>query len=481
MLGYTLDQVESHIRTWEALTHPEDLPQVMKVLGAHLAGETDSYEAEHRLRHLSGEWIWVLDKGRVIERDGQGKPLRVCGTHLDITARKRMEEEREKLEFQNRQLQKSESLGRMAGAIAHHFNNKLQAVMMSLDLAREGLPNNTAAGESLAVAMQSACQAAEVSSSMLTYLGQTQCKLGPLDLSKTCLKSLSLLRAAMPQTVALKTELPSPGPVVSADANQVHQLLTNLLTNAWEAGDTARNTIRLTLCTVSAADIPVAHRRPTEFQPGSAPYACLEVADTGRGIADQDIEKLFDPFFTTKFTGRGMGLSVVLGIVRTLHGAITVQSQPGQGSVFRVFLPLTEESIPLQWEPVIQAPKTIGSGMVLLVEDEAVVRKVVALGLKRLGYTVMEAADGVEAVALFRQYRADIRCVLTDLTMPHMDGWETMAAIRQLAPGLPVILASGYSEAQVFASNLPAVPQAFLRKPYELRKLGEVLARVMAE
>jgi CheY-like chemotaxis protein len=316
---------------------------------------------------------------------------------------------------------------------------------------------------------------------MLTYLGQTRCEPGLLDLSKACSMSLSLLRAAMPQTVALKTELPSPGPVVSADANQVHQLLTNLLTNAWEAGDTARNTIRLTLCTVSAADIPVAHRRPTEFQPGSAPYACLEVADTGRGIADQDIEKLFDPFFTTKFTGRGMGLPVVLGIVRTLHGAITVASQPGQGSVFQVFLPLVAEAIPAPREPVLPPPKAAGGGTVLLAEDDAVLREIVALALQRLGYTVIVAEDGVEAVAKFQRHQAEIRCVLTDLTMPRMDGWEALSAIRQLAPALPVILASGYSEDEVRTGNHPELPQAFLRKPYELKELGKVLARILAE
>jgi CheY-like chemotaxis protein len=315
---------------------------------------------------------------------------------------------------------------------------------------------------------------------MLTYLGQTRCEPGLLDLSKACSMSLSLLRAAMPQTVALKTELPSPGPVVSADANQVQQILTNLLTNAWEAGDTARNTIRLNIKTVAAQDIPAAYRQPAEFQPGSAPYACLEVADTGRGMTGQEIEKIFDPFYSTKFTGRGMGLAVVLGLVRTLQGAITVASKPGQGSVFQVFLPLVAEAIPAPREPALPPPKAAGSGTVLLAEDDAVLREVVALALQRLGYTVIVAEDGVEAVAKFQRHQAEIRCVLTDLTMPRMDGWETLSAIRQLAPALPVILASGYSEDEVRTGNHPELPQAFLRKPYPIRQLGEVLARVMA-
>ena len=191
---------------------------------------------------------------------------------------------------------------------------------------------------------------------MLTYLGQTRAQHEPLDLSEVCRRSLPMLRAAMPKDVVLETDLPSPGPVISANANQMQQVLTNLVTNAWEAIGDGRGVIHLTVKTVSPADIPTAHRFPVDWQPQDHAYACLEVADTGSGIADKDIEKLFDPFFSSKFTGRGLGLSVVLGIVRAHGGAVTVESEPGRGSIFRVFLPVSAEEVLRQPDQAAQCP-----------------------------------------------------------------------------------------------------------------------------
>jgi len=730
ILGYASDEIEPNVRGWEALVHPDDLPCVMNALNAHLEGRTDGYQTEYRIRQKSGGYTCVLDKGRVVERDAQGKPLRVCGTHLDITEskraaealkesealyhdlvetsqdliwqcdaegrysylnpaweqvfgykteellgkkfsdfqnpeiaardrrvfadlmqggsikgfetvhisksgtdihlvfnakflrdkngnisgtrgtayditeRKRLEQElarnaahlqaivetepecvkivspegallemnpaglkmieaeslvqaqsrplldfvdpkhrsafrellgrvvqgqagklefeavglkagrrwlethavplrdpgtgrtnllgvtrditehkqaeaeKEKLEIQNRQLQKSESLGRMAGAIAHLFNNQLQAVMMNLELAMNELPRNAGSLDTLTGAMQSARKAADVSSLMLTYLGLTPAKRELLDLSETCLRSLSLLRAVMPQSVVLESDLPSPGPTVSANANQIQQVLTNLVTNAWEAGGDGRGAIRLTVKTVSAADIPAAHRFPIDWQPHDDSYACMEVADAGCGIPDKDIEELFDPFFSSKFTGRGMGLAVVLGIVRAHHGAVTVESEPGRGSVFRVLLPVSAQAVPPKPVQVAQAPKAAGDGAVLMVDDEPSIRKTVAHALERQGFTVLVAQDGIEAVEVFRLHRNEISCVLCDLTMPRMNGWETLTALRKLAPGIPVILASGYSEAQVMEGHHPELPQAFLSKPYEFDVLRDTIARV---
>ncbi len=252
----------------------------------------------------------------------------------------------QKLEIQNRQLQKAESLGRMAGAIAHHFNNMLGAVIGNLDLAIMDLPPGSDAVESLTEAINASHRAAEVSSLMLTYLGQTPGKQEPRDLSETCHLGLSMLRAVIPNQVIVDPELPSPGPTIRANTNQMHQVLTNLVTNAWESIGDNRGTIRLTIKTVSPVEIPASHRFPIDWQPQSIPYACMEVTDTGCGIADKDIEKIFDPFFTTKFTGRGMGLAVILGIVRAHDGAVSVESEPGRGSVLRVFLPVSTEEIP---------------------------------------------------------------------------------------------------------------------------------------
>ena len=398
----------------------------------------------------------------------------------DITERKRAEDEKAKLEAQNRQLQKAESLGHMAGAIAHHFNNQLGAVMGNLELAMAALPRGAGPVENLTEAMRAARRAAEVSGLMLTYLGQTRGKREPLDLSETCRRSLPMLQAAMPKDVVLKTDLPSPGPAINANANQIQQVLTNLCTNAWEAVGDGRGVIHLIVKAVSAADIPAAPRFPLDWPPQDTTYACLEVADAGCGIAGQDIEKLFDPFFSRKFAGRGLGLPVALGIVRTHGGVITVQSEPGHGSVFRVFFPVSAEAVPRQPKKVANAPEIEGGGTVLLVEDEEMVRDMAARMLTHLGFSVLAARDGVEAMEVFRQRQDEIRFVLCDLTMPRMDGWETLAALRELSPGIPMILTSGYNEAQVMGGDHPKFPEAFLSKPYGFKELSDAIARALA-
>ncbi|MFH0995042.1 MAG: ATP-binding protein [Pseudomonadota bacterium] len=260
------------------------------------------------------------------------------------------EAEKAELEARNRQLQKTESLGRMAGAIAHHFNNQLQVVMGNLEMAMDELPREPDNLEILSEAMQAARRAAKVSGLMLTYLGQTPGKRETVDLSEACRQSLILLQSAVPKGMILKVDLPASGPVIRANAGQIQQTLTNLITNACEAAGESKGTFGLTVKSVSRADIPASKRFPIDWQPRESVYACLEVADAGCGIASKDIEKIFDPFFTTKFTGRGLGLPVVLGITGAHDGGITVESEPGRGSVFRVFLPVSTEEIHHQKE-----------------------------------------------------------------------------------------------------------------------------------
>jgi len=276
-------------------------------------------------------------------KDTTGKIIGVSKVARDITERKKAEAQRERLEAQNRQLQKRESLGRMAGAVAHHFNNQLTVVLGNLELANVDLPRNTIAADCLAGATRAAQKAAEMSGLMLTYLGKTFGKHELLNLAELCGSYLPVLQGSIPGTMRLETFLPAPGPVIKANAVQMQQVVTNLLTNAWEACGQERGDIRLAVRTVSAKDIPVTNRFPLDFHPKDLPYACLEVADTGCGISPGDIEKVFDPFYSSKFVGRGLGLAVVMGITGEHGGCVTVESKPGCGSVFRVYVPVTAE------------------------------------------------------------------------------------------------------------------------------------------
>ena len=455
------------------------------LLKADSNGNVTNAEADIKARNgdikhvlLSSENIYIQDK-----------EYRFTVVH-DITERKRAEAEKAQLEAQNRQLQKAESLGRMAGAIAHHFNNQLQAVMGNLEMAMDDLPLGVNPFKNLVSAMEAAHKAAEVSRLMLTYLGQTQGNHESIDLSETCSKSLALLQISAPNGMLLHADFPSSGPIIHAVVGQIQQILTNLVTNAWEAISDNRGSVALTVKTVFHTDIPGLNRFPIDWQPQVIAYSCMEVSDTGCGIAKKDIEKLFDPFFTTKFTGRGLGLSVVMGIIKAHGGGITVESEPGRGSTFRVFLPVSTEKLPcrsdlraipdaLQNGEAEKISRIEEGGTVLLIEDEEQVRQMAKMMLTRLGYTVLEAKDGIEALEIFRQHQDNICCILSDLTMPRMNGWDTLTALRKLSPDIPVILSSGHDESHVMAGEHPERPNAFLGKPYQLKGLRDTINRVL--
>jgi CheY-like chemotaxis protein len=208
--------------------------------------------------------------------------------------------------------------------------------------------------------------------------------------------------------------------------------------------------------------------------------ACLEVADSGCGIPERDFEKLFEPFYSSKFAGRGLGLCVVLGIVRSHHGVVTVESAPGRGSVFRVYFPILTEYAATKSIPASSpAPAKADGATLLLVDDEPNLLNMLATALSCYGYKVLTAQNGPEAVEIFRRHINEISLVLCDLTMPRMDGWDTLSAMRKLSPDIPVILSSGYSEAQAMEGEHSEMPQAFLRKPYELKTLCGTVSRLL--
>jgi PAS domain S-box-containing protein len=477
ILGYRPDEIVGRMYFYDL--HSESGREAFKKEAFAVFNRKEPFlSMESAAQTKDGRHLWLAMNGiPLLNTDGTLRGYR--GSYTDITERKRIEADKEKIESQNRQLQKAKSLGRMAGAIAHHFNNKLGVVMGNLDMAMDKLPQGMGPVENLTAAMKAAGKAAEMSGLMLTYLGQASHTREPIDLSEACRRSLPILRVVMPGKVVMETDLPSPGPVINANANQIQQILTNLITNAWEAVAEDSGSIYLRVKTVSLTEIPTMHRNPIDWQSHDNAYACLEVTDTGCGIADKDTEKLFDPFFSSKFTGRGMGLAIVMGIVRAHGGVVTVESEPGIGSNFRVFFPVSGEEVLRQPDKALQATEFEGGGTILLVDDEEMVREMAKTMLTRLGFTVLEAKDGVEAVEIFRQHRDEIRLVLSDLTMPRMNGWETLTALRKLAPDIPVILASGYDKDHVMAGDHTELPQVFLGKPYRLKELSGAISQAL--
>jgi PAS domain S-box-containing protein len=411
--------------------------------------------------------------------DEQGRLVALIEFGHNITDRKRAEEERRRLEAHIASLEKAESLARMAGAIAHNFNNQLSVVMGNLEMALEDLPRDAEVRRDLMEAMQAARRSAEISGLMLTYLGQGLGRRAPLDLSRVCRLVLPSPRSLLPDGVRLMADLPDPGPVVDGAADGIKQCITHLTTNAGESLAGRPGTIRLTVGTIPASEIPADHRHPLDWAPKGDAYACIAVSDTGPGIETADLDRIFDPFFTRKATGRGLGLAVVLGIVRRHEGAVAVESAPGVGSVFQLFFPLSADAGSAASETVGKRGEAGAGGVVLLVDDEAPVRQMAKAMLENLGYTVMAVEDGTEALARFSEQRRAIRCVICDLTMPGMDGWETLAALRKQDPDIPVILASGYDQAFALGNASGEKPQAFLQKPYLRRDLEAALATAL--
>jgi two-component system cell cycle sensor histidine kinase/response regulator CckA len=423
-------------------------------------------------------WDWSL----VPVKNAADSVTGLVFTLSEVTERMRTEEERRALAEQNRQLQKSESLGRMASAIAHHFNNKLHAVIMSLDLARTAATDD---GMELTAALdraeRAALQTAEVSKMMLTYLGQSLSRMAPVDLMQTARSCLPILQAGISGRVVLDAQLDEPGLVVESNPDLIRQVLVNLVTNAGEAMSGGAGTICVRIGRMPAESIPTEHRYPVDWKHAPRGYGYLEVQDDGCGIAEDDFEKLFDPFFSTRFVGRGMGLPVVLGIVKAHAGCVTMESHLRKGTTFRIFLPLTGGHLsstaaltPGQALP-LQLP-----GSVLVVDDEAAVRLACVVGLRRLGWNVLEAEDGPGALALFQRHQGELACVVCDLTMPGLSGWDVLESMRRLRPGIPFILTSGYGEAQAMAGKRSEKPDHFLGKPFSTGLLARCIAGVTA-
>jgi CheY-like chemotaxis protein len=373
--------------------------------------------------------------------------------------------------------QKTESLRVMAGGVAHNFNNLLMVVLVSLE--QLGTQADSEAAGLVNDARRAAERAAQISGFLLSYLGQNRPNRQARSVGRELRELLPLLQIGIPGEVGIKLDEGMDDPWVTVDAAELRQVVVNLVTNAWEAIETKRGFIRISLRKIErdAQDTAVELGEPR----GRGTWACLEITDEGVGMDTVTRQRMFDPFFTTKFPGRGLGLCVALGIVRANGGTIEVQSAPSQGTVARVLLPLSapaERAAQLEAEtpstPRVRAPR---AGAVLVVDDEPPVLKVTRRVLERRGHQVLTATTGPEALALLAAREKDIGCVLLDLSMQGMDGWQILSAIRLSQPDTFVIVATGYDLAQVRTEHHAERPDGWLQKPYTTVDLDAVLPR----
>jgi signal transduction histidine kinase/ActR/RegA family two-component response regulator len=381
-------------------------------------------------------------------RDAKGNVTGASHIARDIT-------ERIKFEEQLRQTQKLESLGVLAGGLAHDFNNLLTGVMGNASLVAEDLGPESAAAPRLKEILNASERAALLVRQMLAYAGKGRFVVQRLDLSAQIVEMAPLIRTSISGAVHLELQLAKDLPVVDTDASQIQQLIMNLVLNGSEAIQ-GHGTLWITT---------------SSRQSDSELQVVLEVKDNGCGMDEGTKARIFDPFFSTKFTGRGLGLAAVLGIIRSHNGSISVDSAPGVGSTFTVVLPGTEAT-PTSGPTPEQQFEMRGDGHVLIVDDEDLVRNMARAALERCGYSVEIATDGALAVAAVAADPAQYDAVLLDLTMPAMGGDEALRKIHAIRADIPVILSSGYSETEALRHFADRGLAGFLQKPYTASALA---------
>ena len=363
----------------------------------------------------------------------------------------------------------------LAGGIAHDFNNILMSVLGNAELALTGLSPSAPARENLLEITASSRRAADLCRQMLAYSGRGHFVTEAIDLRALVEDMLDLLKSTISKKALLNLNLGKNLPPMRGDASQISQVIMNLVLNASEAIGERSGVITIS---TGATECSPQYLKKTYGDENLAPglYLTLEVSDTGAGMDTATQERIFEPFFTTKFTGRGLGLAAVLGIVRGHKGALRLYSEVGKGTTFKILFPASEaDAASLARKNGATKDDWRGEGTVLLVDDEETIRTLGARMLASLGFTVLIAADGREALAVYAEHRDEISLVMLDLTMPHMDGEEAFRELRLIDPEVRVVMSSGYAENDITARFAGKGLVGFVQKPYSLAELKEQL------
>ncbi|MGC4067723.1 MAG: PAS domain S-box protein [Polyangiaceae bacterium] len=470
ILGHTTSNVPASLAQLRNLVIAEDVDRFELALdAAHRLGS--GQHLEFRVRRPTGEVRHCL---MIVEATGEedDSDFQLHGLIQDLTDLKRAESDRRRLEQQVMQAQKLESLGVLAGGIAHDFNNLLTSILGNADLALSDLPSTSPVRVYLEDIETVSRRAADLCRQMLAYSGKGRFVIQSISLNLLVNEMVHLLSVSISKKAIIKYDLNDDLPPILADATQVRQVVMNLITNASEAIGNRSGIITLTS---GAMDCDEKYLSTVVGDCGAhlpGQYVYLEVADTGVGMDRETIERIFDPFFTTKFTGRGLGLAAVLGIVRGHKGALKVTSEKGKGTKFRVLFPAHHDTAQQHEEKNARPDAWTGEGLVLLVDDEETIRSMGRHLLERAGFDVLTASDGREAIERFEKHRTEIVLVVLDMMMPHLDGEACYRELRRIDPDVKIIMTSGYNEQDV-VSRFEGSPLAgFVQKPY---KSGDLL------
>jgi PAS domain S-box-containing protein len=475
MLGYAPEEFEETNARWIERLHPDDREPVAGAYRAYVAGETPEYRVEFRQRTKSGDWKWILSLGKIVQYDEAGRPLRMLGTHTDITKRKEAEEESSRLTAQLLHAQKMESVGRLAGGVAHDFNNMLLVILACTELIKMRHPEDAKLILSLQEIERAALRARDITRQLLAVSRKQIAAPRSVNLSEFLAETRKTLGRLIGEDVELDFRLGADLWPVRIDPSQLDQVLMNLVVNARDAMPVGGKLI------IETTNVRIDEdycRRHVGFRPGD--YVLLVVSDSGAGMDRETLARAFEPFFTTKAVGKGtgLGLATVHGIVTQNGGVVSVHSEAGQGTTFRIYLPRLREAA-VAAEAREETPAARTGGRVLLVEDDEAVRRTLAAMLDALGFSVLVATGWREALSLAGRADASVDVLLTDVVMPELSGKELCERLRAARPRLPVLYMSGYTDDVIVHHGILEDGVHFIQKPFTMDDLARAIRAAM--
>jgi PAS domain S-box-containing protein len=476
MLGYDPATFTETNESWRRRLHPEDRDRTSQAYRDYIEGRTSEYRVEFRLRTKRGDWKWILSLGKLVAWDDAGRPLRMLGTHTDISEQKRAEETREQLRRQERLA----AIGQLAAGIAHDFNNTMAVIVLYAQMVTaqsELLPETRAR---VRVIEEQAYRATELIGQILDFSRRAQLARRPMQIQPLLKEMVKLWRRTLPETISVTLDLPGGGCWVHADPTRIQQVLMNLATNARDAmsggGEIHIRLREQTFADETDTPLPSLSR---------GAWVRLEFADTGDGMSDEVRAHLFEPFFTTKAPGEGtgLGLAQIHGIVKQHGGDITVATSMGQGTTFTIFLPARPPPTMDRTAASESEVRMTGSGQrVLVVEDNAMTRQALTDSLMALGYRPIPAAHGREALALLAaDGEAPVELIVSDLTMPEMGGQALVSTLRDRGDRVPVLILTGHIRDEEISSLEALGGVRCLHKPVDMSQLASSLAELLRD
>ncbi|NVN91012.1 MAG: response regulator [Desulfuromonadales bacterium] len=478
VFGFPLRNFYDNPMLWRDSIHPDDYDRVMNSICSFDADGTDGFDIEYRIRSRSGDWVWLND--RSVRRVKIHGDVIIDGIAQDISARKKAEGERQEIERQFQQAQKLESLGVLAGGIAHDFNNILTIILGHCYMAKDAHISELPRETHLQHIEDAAHRAALLCHQMLAYAGKRTLFQTRIKFRLLLKDMVKMLQSAISKSVSIRLDLGSDDPEIMGDHAQIQQIVMNLIINAADAIGDVNGTIRIGLAVRDGHAAPVGNDFFGNVIPAGS-YACLEVSDSGCGMDDETQRRIFEPFFTTKFTGRGLGMSAILGIIKSHNGALQLSSSPGCGTNFKIYFPLCAVFRDVVTDTAAETShRAQPGGDVLLVDDEQALRTIGTSMLKSMGFSAITACNGREALEIYRTRGSGIDLVLLDMIMPEMGGVEAYHEFRKLSPKIPVVICSGYNVEGLSIDIDTDAYAGCVQKPFRPDQLRDVMMKVLA-